>query len=118
MIENLKIYLVEVAAKKLLPMAVLGGITAICTLLAAHQGMLSSMGIDYDSTARTIDISLDTLSSWAIVALGGLVTALMAAVKHTTTAIVTGTPISGDMRSEDPKPIPGGGRPFDPVKPA
>ena len=82
MLDNFKDYLLEVGLKKLVPMAVVGAITALCTLLAAHHELLSGMGIDYDATARTIDISLDTLSNWAIVALGGVITALMTALKH------------------------------------
>jgi hypothetical protein len=116
MIENFKIYLIEVGMKKLLPMAVMGALTALCGLIAAHQGLLSNMGIDYDATQRTIDISLDTLGNWAIVGLGALITALMTAAKHTTVAVVTGDPLSGDMRQNQTpaQAITGGARANDP----
>ena len=114
MIDDIKIYFAEVVMKKLVPMAVVGGFTALCALLAAHHDMLSKFGVDYDSQARTIDISLDTLGNWAIVGLGALVTALMTAAKHTTVAAVTGQPLSGDMRSNATAPTVGGNRAGDP----
>ena len=102
MIDDIKIYFAEVVMKKLVPMAVVGGFTALCALLAAHHDMLSKFGVDYDSQARTIDISLDILSNWMIVALGALVTSGMALVKHHAQAALSGTPQSGDMRTDHP----------------
>lgn len=110
MLQNFKIYLIEIGLKKIVPMAVIGGITALCSLLAAHKGMLSPLGIDFDPTDRTIDISLDTLQNWMIVALGGGITALMAVIKHHTVSAATGEPQNGDMRKTAPLIMEGGAR--------
>jgi len=93
--DNLKIWLIEVALKKLGPSIIKTGLATLLGLLAAHQGMLSSLGITYDKTAGLITLNLGMLQTWLLAGGMGLVTALLTVVQHHTEAAVTGAPQTG-----------------------
>jgi hypothetical protein len=97
--DSFKTWLVEVGWKKIAPSLIKGALAALVGLIAAHQGILAHMGITYDPVGHTIDLDLDTLSGYVMVAGGGLLTALLTAMQHHAVAAVTGAPQDGDMRT-------------------
>lgn len=122
--DSIKTWLVEVALRKIGPVA-LGSIMASgLALAAAHQGLLESWGITVGNwplvwpngqqpSGHVILVELDTVSSMGLVAISGVVMTLMAALQHHTGAAVAGKPQSGDKRTTD-APMVGGDRPGDP----
>lgn len=114
MFDNLKIYLIEVGIKKIVPSLIKGGLAALVGLLAAHNGLLSSLGVTYDTTGQVISFNLSAFSHWLeVIALSGTLTGTLTALFHHTGAAVTGTPQSGDVRKENNIPTPGGERETD-----
>lgn len=98
--DTVKMYLLQIGLKKYLPMAVMGGMAALGTFLAAHAGVLEQYGVTYGTwplqwapadipSGHVILIELDTLSASVIVMLGSLVTVLIRAAQHHT----TGSPV-------------------------
>ena len=100
MIDSIKTYLIQAGVKKYLPMAVLGGMTALGTFMAAHAGVLEQWGVTYGTwplqwatgqipSGPVILVELDTLNASLIVLLSGLVAMILRATQHHT----TGTPV-------------------------
>lgn len=87
------------------PSLIKGALAALVGLIAAHQGILSHIGITYDPSGHTIDLDLDTLSGYVMVAGGGLLTAFFTAMQHHTVAAVVGAPQDGDMRTPNGVPV-------------
>ena len=92
---DFKTWVVQVGVKKLGPSFLRAAIASIGLFMAAHAGLLSALGVVYDSVSHTITLNLDTLSTWVIAAVPGLITALLALIQHHTVAAVNGTPQSG-----------------------
>jgi hypothetical protein len=104
---NFKEWIIEVAIKKMGPSLIKGAIAAGLGIMAAHQGLLNSLGITWDGAGHCISIDLDTLGAWALVACSGSIMALFTGIQHHTAAAVTGAPQSGNpaleqRRVEDP----------------
>lgn len=112
--DSLKTWLVEVGFKKIAPSLIKGALAALVGLIAAHQGVLSHMGITYDPVGHDINLDLDTFSGYVMVAGGGLLTAIFTAMQHHTVAVVTNAPQDGDQRDTQTMPIVGGQRKDDP----
>lgn len=108
--DSFKTWLVEVGWKKMGPSLIKGALAALVGLIAAHQGILASMGINYDANGHTIDIDLDTLSGYVVVCGSGLLTALFTALQHHGVAAVTAAPQDGDLRASETTPIVAGNR--------
>lgn len=101
--DSFKTWLLEVGLKKMGPSLLKTGLAALVGLLAAHQGMLTSLGIVYDATAQTVTLHLDALQTWLLAGGMGLITALMTASQHHVEAAVTGQPQDGSHeRATDP----------------
>jgi hypothetical protein len=111
--DSFKTWLVEVACKQMGPSIIKAALAAVTGYILAHAGALSAMGVDYDSVDNTIDISLNKLSAWALVAGPAGIMGLMTLFQHHATAAVTGAPQSGDKR-EDGAPVIDGQRKDDP----
>lgn len=101
MLDQAKYYLINVGIKKYAPVAMMSGMAALGTLLAAHAGMLEQWGVNYiaswDPTWLTnhaisgpiLLIELDTTSTAAIAAVIGLITLLSRAGEHHTIGTAT-----------------------------
>ncbi len=109
--DSLKTWAVEVLIKKMGPSLVKGALAALVGLVAAHQGILASLGITADT--HTLTINLDTFSNWLLVAGTGGIMALLTAIQHHAAAAIEKKPQSGDLRQEPETPVPGGDRPID-----
>lgn len=116
MIDNLKTWLVEVGIKKMGPSLIKGAMGAGLAYLAAKQGLLAQFGVVYDAAAQTLTLHLDTLQGWILASGTGLIMASLTAAQHTTTAVITGKPLSGDVRETPAQPVEGGARAGDPPK--
>lgn len=114
MVDQMKIWFIEVAIKKMLPSLIKTSIMALIAYMAAHQNLLSALGVSWAAQGHSINIDLDTLSAWALIAIPGAITALLTAFQHHTIAAVTGTPQSGDMRQTSTQPAINGDRKGDP----
>lgn len=123
MIDKLKTYGVEVLLKSVGPKVAAGIVSALVTMLAAHQQLMEKLGVTYYAafdgkwsgappTGQLITIELDTLTKWGAIALVAGVTFLISVVQHHTVATVTGTSQSGDMRKVDVA-VPDGARSTD-----
>lgn len=112
--DSLKTWLIEVGFKKIAPSLITGALAALVGLLTAHKGILSSMGITYDPSGNTIDLHLNTLAGYLVVAGTGLLTAFFTAAQHHTVAAVTNAPQDGDQRQIPTDPTVGGSRKEDP----
>jgi hypothetical protein len=108
--DSFKTWMVEVGWKKIAPSLIKGAMAALVGLIAAHQGILAHLGITYDPNGHTIDLDLDTLSGYMVVAGTALLTAFFTAVQHHTGAAITNAPQSGDMRQLPTAPMVGGAR--------
>ena len=113
MMDSLKTYLVEVGVKKILPSLIKTGLMALLAYMAAHQNLLSSLGITYGAQDHTIDIDLDVMSTWLLIAVPAGITAIMTAMQHHGTAVIKALPQSGDMRQNNSQSIEGGNRTTD-----
>lgn len=126
MLENLKTYFVEVIVKKYAPTLITTAVASGLALLATHQGMLESWGVTFGSwpmawphgqepTGQVILIELDTFKTMAGAGLVTVITLAMAAIQHHGTAVVEGTPQSGDVRQTQtpPQTLVGGDRSTD-----
>jgi hypothetical protein len=93
MIEKLKDYVLTIAVQKYLPTAMMAGMAALGTYLAAHSGVLEQYGVTYgiwplhwaagqDPSGPCILVELDTLSTAAITAIVGLVAIVIRASQH------------------------------------
>lgn len=89
--DSLKAWFLEVGLKKVAPSLIKTGLMALVAYISAHQGLLSSMGIDYDPKDNTIDISLNTISAWALVAIPAVATALMTVGQHHAEVVIKET---------------------------
>lgn len=98
MIDQLKWYMVNVAMKKYAPIALMSGITALGTLMAAHAGMLEQWGVNYIASwdpswlsshaisGPILLIELDTTSTAVIAAIIAAITLFSRGVEHHTVA--------------------------------
>ena len=114
MVEKIKWYFLNVIVVRYVPMAVLAGMAAIGTWLAAHAGILEQYGVTfgayplhwakgYTPSGNVILIELDTLSIKAYTALIALVGFIAAAISHHTVGAVAGPqPQDGGKRENDP----------------
>jgi len=94
MLDKIKDYIFNVALKRYVPIATMAGIGALGTLLAAHQGLLESWGVNYIAdwssawlnahqiTGPVLLIELDTTSTAVIALVIGLATFASRAVEH------------------------------------
>jgi len=113
--DSLKVWVVEVLYKKLGPSLIKGALAAVVGLVAAHHGALASIGITYDPTQNTLNLDLDTFGKYLLPLGAGFLTMGFTALQHHATAVVTGTPQSGDLRKMSPiDPVLGGQRKDDP----
>lgn len=108
--DSLKTWLVEVALKKMGPAFVKGALASLFVYLGAHQGLLNSLGITWDSSGHVLQVDMDMLSAWALTIGSGAIMALFSAAQHHTVATVVGKPQDGDMRKSDTVPVEGGNR--------
>lgn len=126
-LDSIKTYFAEVIARKLVPAALASAVAAIGTFLLAHAKELETYGVTYYSnftgtfsgtppTGALLVIEFDTLTKAAAVGVIAGVGILMAFLTHHTVATVTGSPQSGNVRTEPPQPIEGGQRDSDPPK--
>ena len=115
---NIKTWFVEVAIKKLGPSLIKGAMGAGLAYLAAKQGLLVQFGVVYDAAAQTLTLHLDTFQGWILASGTGLIMASLTAGQHATTAVITGKPLSGDVRVNPDQPVDGGNRSGDPPKAA
>lgn len=124
--DNLKTYIAEVVARKVIPSALASAVAALGTYLIAHTEILAQYGITFwhgfsgvfpASQAPTGDIlviEFDTLEKGvALLAITGI-GAAMAFLTHHTEATVTGAPQNGDKRVNAPMTVTGGQRQGDP----
>lgn len=107
MIDQLKTWALEIGIKKLGPSAIRGAVLGIASWLIAKDGLLSSYGIVSDAAAHTTTIHWDQVSTALIVGLPAIIAAVIKLTQHTTTAVITGAPQSGDpalqtRRDSDP----------------
>lgn len=115
MFDQIKWYLVNVGIKKYAPVAMMSGIAALGTLMAAHAGMLETWGVNYIAswsadwlTTHQISgpillIELDTTSTAAIAGLIGLIGLMSRATEHHTVgALSASPPEAGGSRATDP----------------
>lgn len=127
MIDNLKVYLLEVVVPKYIPMAVIGAFSALGAYLVAHSSVLEPYGVTYGMwplqwsptsvpSGPVILIELATLQAKFIPLVGAAFAVLMVAIKHHGMAAINGTPQSGDVRKTTATPIEGGQRAEDPPK--
>lgn len=114
--DEIQTWLVEVGVKKMLPSLIRTSLMALIAYMAAHQNLLHSLGVSWDPDGHTIDIDMDTLSTWLLIAVPGAITALMTAFQHHTGAVIAGKPQDGDMRSNPPQGVVGGDRKEDAPK--
>ncbi len=107
--EPIKIYLVEVITRKVIPAATAAALSALTVFVAAHKEILESWGVTYGTwplanftaSGPVIVIELDTVNAalWSLGAAG--LTALIALIAHHTSAAIKGTPQSGGLRATD-----------------
>ena len=97
---NLKSWLFQVGAKKMLPSAIRAAIAALVGLMAAHSGMLAQLGIVYDKVTNDVTIHLTQLSAWLGVTGIGLITAFFTAAQHHVESTVKGEPQCGNPALE------------------
>lgn len=93
--DSLKNWLIEVLLKKMGPSLIKGALAAGLGLLAAHQGVLNGLGITWDPSGHTIDIDLDALGAWALMAGSGSIMALFTGLQHHTVAAIADKPQDG-----------------------
>lgn len=111
MLENIRWYLINVAAKKYVPVAVMAGMATLGTLYAAHSGALEQWGVNYitqfsldwfkthDISGPVILIELDTTNQAIIALVFGLIAMVSRAGQHHTTGEMG---VAGGQRSSDP----------------
>jgi len=105
--DGLKAWALNVGIKKLAPSLIRAALAWIVTLVAAHQGILSDLGITHDSIANTITLNLNQLQVW----LGGagvlgIIAAFSRGVQHHTEAAITKQPQDGTHIRESDVPQP------------
>ncbi len=116
MFDQLKWYFVQIGIRKYVPMAVMAGLAAFGTYMAAHAGLLEQYGVTYSTwpfqwpadavpNGPCILIELDTLGAKAIAGIAALAAVAIRAAQHHTTS--DGSPLSGGRREDDP-PAPKG----------
>lgn len=93
--DTIKKWLLNVFISKAVPSFVRAGIAAFGVVMAAHQGLLTSMGIMSSANSHQIIINLDKLSDWLIFAGPGGITALLAICQHHVIAIAKGQSHTG-----------------------
>lgn len=106
MIDKLKVWFLQVAVKQLGPSAIRAAVLGVASWFIAKEGLLASYGIVSDAAAKTTTIHWTQVSDALIVGLPALIAVIIKLTQHTTTAVVTGAPISGDpalqaRRAED-----------------
>jgi len=102
--DSFKTWLIEVAIKKMGPSLIKGAIAAGVGVMAAHQGLLNSLGITWDGSGHVIQIDTDILSSWLLVAGSGSIMAFLTAIQHHTVAAVVEKPQDGSHARVDDSP--------------
>lgn len=101
--DSVKLWLTNVALKKMGPSLIRAAVAWVVAMVAAHAGMLATFGVIYDQAAHTVTLHIDTLQAWLLGGGLGLVTAFLAAAQHHATATVTGQPQDGEhQRAGDP----------------
>lgn len=93
-------WLVEVGAKKMVPSLVRAALAGLVGLIAAHQGLLTGLGIVYDPTGGTVVVHLGALRDWLDAGSLGVVASVLAALQHHATAAVSGAPQSGAPKAQ------------------
>lgn len=103
MFEKLKWYLIEVASKKYVPVAVMAGMASLGTLYAAHSGVLEQWGVNYiaqfsmdwfkthEVTGPVFLIELDTTNQAIIALVMALIATMARAGQHHTTGSIPAT---------------------------
>lgn len=111
MLDKIKQYLFNVALTKYAPVAVMSGLTALGTLLAAHSGALEQWGVNYIAswtpdwlTTHQISgpillVELDTTSTATIALVIALVTMIARAGEHHTMQNVPTIKTEGDTNA-------------------
>lgn len=111
MLDRIKWYFVNVGIRKYAPVALMSGLTALGTLMAAHTGLLEQWGVNYIASwdpswlsghsisGPILLIELDTTSTAAIAAIIGLITLMSRGVEHHTLGAPT---VVGGNRATDP----------------
>lgn len=124
MIENVKTYFVEVVGKYVGPRVMATLLSAIAAFLVAHQEFLEKMGVTYYAafdgifhgsppTGQVLIVEFDTLGKWGAAMLIVGITAAWSLLQHHAVATVTGSPQSGDKRTDFTVPTEGGQRATD-----
>jgi hypothetical protein len=110
MLDQIRWYLINIAAKKYAPIATMAALAALGTFMAAHAGLLEQYGITYgdwpfswptgqDPSGPCLLIEMDTLSKAAMTAIVGLIAVIARATEHHT---IGTTAIAGGRRATDP----------------
>lgn len=100
--DNFETYFSEVILKKLLPSLIRGALAGLVALIAAHQGLLQSLGVVYTPSVDQITLNLTTFSKWLLIVGGGGITAFFALIQHHTIATIQGTPQLGAPTTPPP----------------
>lgn len=123
--DKIKTWLVEVVVNKVSPQVVAAIIAYLVAFMGAHEELLQKLGITFYGnftgvwdgpmpTGQVIVVELDTLHVYGGVLLATGIAAIWALIQHHGTAVVAGTPQSGDVRQTPTEPIVGGDRKDDP----
>lgn len=101
--DSIKLWLINVGLKKMGPSLIRAALAFFVGIMAAHAGILATLGVVYDATAKTVTLHIDTLQTWLLGGGLGLITAALTAAQHHTTAAITGQPQDGEhQRAGDP----------------
>jgi hypothetical protein len=99
-VDTLKTWIIEIAVKKLGPSAIRAMVLGAASWFIARENLLSAYGIVSDAAAHTTTIHWDQVSSALIVGLPAVIAVIVRLTQHTTAAVVTGAPQSGDTKLE------------------
>ena len=101
--DSIKLWLINVGLKQMGPSLIRAALAFVIGIVAAHQGLLSTFGVVYDASGKTLTLHIDTLQTWLLGGGLGLVTAALTAAQHHTQAAITGQPQDGShQRASDP----------------
>ncbi len=123
--DKLRTWVVEVIVNKVSPQVVATLIAYLVAFMGAHAELMEKLGITYypdfkgiwDGAAPTgqlVVIELDTLHVYCGVLLAIGLATLWGLIQHHGTAIINGTPQSGDLRTTPQLPVQDGSRETDP----
>lgn len=83
-----KNWVVQILIKKFGPSAVRGAILGLVGWVAAKEGLLTPLGIIYDTATHILTINLDTLSIWAVAGLPALGAGVIKVLNHEGNVVV------------------------------